>query len=400
MTHSRSPEPSPNADHDLRLHSTAQMITWLPEIEVPIEETLSRAAEERLGRRVRRGLSRLRRLLSAHPATCRRHVTELARVAAGETWLFAWIPRKRELPGDYERIAGALGRAARLSKSNADSAHRSLDKVRSLLALYPLEPETVCREARWLIEQPREGDELDALVDGTRITELCRRLVDEIEEVKSHLVVCNLRLVLKNVLEYRPQGQSRSDLYQEGIIGLQRAVFRFNPEHGVRFATYATHWIRQGIRKAIKDSSRVIRVPVGVQEKSMRNDGSLAPLELARVRRLLNQTVFLYANESDDGENPLLNLLSTEKSAYRDEALHVHSIPGAIEAAISRLPERERFILEHRFGLNGADERTLEECGEALSLSRERVRQIEVVALERLRQLQQLEELWEDLVAS
>ena len=115
------------------------------------------------------------------------------------------------------------------------------------------------------------------------------------------LVLPNFRLVLKEVFRYHPLGMRHSDLFQEGVLGLHKAVFRYDPTRATRFSTYATYWIRQSIRKALIDKSRMIRVPQAVQEQLRKSDSTLSARETDRVRRIMSETMLFSAGESEEG---------------------------------------------------------------------------------------------------
>jgi RNA polymerase nonessential primary-like sigma factor len=224
-----------------------------------------------------------------------------------------------------------------------------------------------------------------------------RRTIEIMESARDKLVLPNFRLILKEVFRYQPSGMKRSDLFQEGILGLHRAVFRFDPGRLTRFSTYATYWIRQAIRKALIDRSRLIRVPQAVQEELRNPDTHLTSDEVQRVRRIMRETVSISAGDDDNPEDRLSLDMIQDSETPVTEKLHTGSIPMAVSRAMTYLDSREREVIRRRFGLEGEHLQTLEEIGTSLHLSRERIRQIETDALKKMSRIQILQEVYDDL---
>jgi RNA polymerase primary sigma factor len=187
------------------------------------------------------------------------------------------------------------------------------------------------------------------------------------------------------------------DLFQEGILGLQKAVFRFDPERSIRFSTYATYWIRQSIRKALIDKSRMIRVPQAVQEELRKEKSALETKEADRIRRVMGDTILFSYGETDDSKDRFSFEIKDPSTPEFGEELHTATVPRMVHRALGNLSSRERDVLLRRFGLGGERPHTLEEIGVRLNLSRERIRQIEQEALARMRGSQDLWDLYEDL---
>ena len=191
----------------------------------------------------------------------------------------------------------------------------------------------------------------------------------------------------------------RSDLFQEGVLGLQKAIFRFDPDRGTRLSTYATYWIRQMMRKAITDKDRLIRVPQAVQERWRGGDESLPEAEARRIQQLMSGALcFSSLGPTDDDDSSFDVRDPTDSNALPGEE-PAQQTPKVLTGVLARLSDRERIVVEGRFGLHGRAPKTLREIGDGLKLSRERVRQIELRALSQLRRQGALRELYEELAA-
>jgi len=219
----------------------------------------------------------------------------------------------------------------------------------------------------------------------------------------------NLRLVVRMANRLRGSGLSLTDLIQEGNIGLLKAVDRFEPARGFRFSTYASWWIRHTMRRAMVNRGRTVRVPqhlhtlaqkLSKTRRRLRGELGRNPLDseladavgttvdkvVAATRALANQPISLDARVSSDDPRSVADLLSVPEEHTPGERLDMLRAEEQMRAALLELAPMERDILRQRFGLDGQEPRTLAEIGEQYSLSRERIRQLQVLALEHMRQ--------------
>jgi RNA polymerase primary sigma factor len=268
----------------------------------------------------------------------------------------------------------------------------------------PLSVEDVMTEAQ---------EQVARCIVSLRVTKRLTRLIREIDETRSRvedavkeMVEANLRLAVSIAKKYTFRGLSFADLIQEGNIGLMKAVNRYDYRTGFRFSTFASWWIRQTISRAIYDQARTIRIPIHLLELrskyfriyySLLKELGREPLsrEVAervgidedKIKDIVNLTLDSTSLETPVGEDgdELGDFIENKDAESPFEKVGEQQMQQHLSSALDALDPRERRILEMRFGLGSEDEHTLEEVGQVFKLSRERVRQIEKKALQRLR---------------
>lgn len=226
---------------------------------------------------------------------------------------------------------------------------------------------------------------------------------------RNKMITCNLRLVVKIARRYMGRGLQLPDLIEEGNLGLIHAVEKFDPERGFRFSTYATWWIRQNIERALMNQTRTIRLPIHVNKElnaymrkvremtqQIGRDPTLPEVAeamgkpLEKLQKLLNfneHVASLDMPVGKDGDSPLVDFVSMEEEKEPTAVLEEEDITQSVDNWLDQLEEKQKEVIVRRFGLHGYERATLEQVGTELSLTRERVRQIQMDALKRLRRI-------------
>ena len=259
----------------------------------------------------------------------------------------------------------------------------------------------------------REIGKTDLLTPEQEV-ELAERIKKGDPEARSHMIRANLRLVVKIAQDYANYGLPLLDLISEGNIGLMKAVERFDPNKGGKLSTYAAWWIKQSIKRALANQSKTIRLPVHMVDKisKMRRVAMAMSEELGREptddelseeigidRAKLSQLkvasmrpASLDAPISEDDSTEFGEIVGDENAQTPFDLLSHKNMHGQLDGLLTVLDERERKIIDARFGLNGQKARTLEEVGQEFGVTRERIRQLQNIALRKLRRALQKKE--------
>jgi RNA polymerase primary sigma factor len=245
-----------------------------------------------------------------------------------------------------------------------------------------------------------------ALLTPLEEIKLARRIKRGDERARSHMIKANLRLVVKIAQDYANMGLPLLDLISEGNIGLMKAVERFNPSKGAKLSTYAAWWIKQSIRRALANQGKTIRLPVHMVDRISKmhrasfeltetlgrepTDDELAQrlgqtrAQIAQLRRISVRPASLDAPIGDD-ETEFGEIVMDEGAATAYQILHHKTLHEDMRLLLKDLDAREAEILTLRFGLNGRTPETLEEVGRRFKVTRERIRQLQNIALTKLR---------------
>src|SRR6201995_2955664 len=253
------------------------------------------------------------------------------------------------------------------------------------------------------------------LLTAQEEVDLAQRIERGSFEAKQRMVEANLRLVVSIAKRYRNQGLPFLDLIQEGTLGLVRATEKYDYRRGFKFSTYATWWIRQAVARALADKARTIRIPVHIVEKLNRIGRAqrklvtglgrepsdeeiaevtgIAPDEVESITRSARAPISLEKPVGDEEQSEFGEFIADEQAESPYERAVEILTNEALRAALETLPDRERRVLELRYGLGDQHPRTLDEVGHTFNVTRERIRQIEHQALRKLEHLQLAQQL-------
>lgn len=294
-----------------------------------------------------------------------------------------------------------IGRIPLLSCEQENTYGRQVQQMMSLITAKDTLAEELCREP--------------TLQEWAKYTQLSEAQLNEVlsqgQRSKQKMIEANLRLVVAIAKTYQNRGLELLDLIQEGTIGLKRGVEKFDPTRGYKFSTYASWWIKQALTRGIGEKSRAIRLPVHIIEKlnqikkvtrqlsqelgrtptvsDLAVKLQLEPEQLRQFLKLSQKPISLNLRVGDEHDTELGELLPEATTQPEDYAVNL-ALALDLSQLISKLNLQQREVITFRFGLNSGQALTLVETGNRLNLCRERVRQIECAALEKLRQHEEM----------
>lgn len=316
--------------------------------------------------------------------------------------------RRPSLNGSKEKVpAKRVVRTGRATDDSGQDAIRMYLQEISRIALLTADEEKVL--GRKIVLGVEAQSELENLGDAVSTLDRRRlqRVIDQGRRAREDLTNANLRLVVSIAKRYTKVSMPLADAIQSGNIGLMKAVEKFDYTRGFKFSTYATWWIKQAISRAVAEESRNIRIPTHAMEninRAIRVQRELtqlnqreptmieiakalgeSPERVAEYFRLAADTTSLDQPTRGDGDSTVADLIAATDAVDPSGGLELDDMREAMRTVLNELPEREREVVKMRFGLGNEQGATLEEVGQAFNITRERVRQIEVRTLYRLR---------------
>lgn len=393
---------------------------------------LKKNDEIRIGEEIEQGQNRLKSIVALIPGARDFILESMAKIKSGKAdvekiivfpetneispqalhKVFATCDRVRELAGQTSSKINSRKKINKGQKRKKPKKELALlrQKLQNVFSSLPLKPTFLDEVVAGIKGDNTENGFLAEL----KVFRAPRRLIkeaalasSEVRVAKEKLFQANLRLVVSIAKRYIKSEVALLDLIQEGNLGLMKAVDRFQYRRGWKFSTYATWWIRQGIQRSLADHSRLIRLPVHMVEhigpltrlfRKMTNDlgheptveelSSQARMRPKKIKLLLDASqwpISLNQKVGDDSDTELLDFIEDKDAVSPEDSLQEKDFNEATQKALDVLTPREREVICSRFGLNGSAEETLEEIGNKVGLTRERIRQIEDKALKKIR---------------
>ncbi len=303
-------------------------------------------------------------------------------------------------PDDMVFITGELEKMG--IKVESDDADLLADDMAKGVFLTPAEESAVDDSVRMYLKEIGKIP----LLSSDQEKDLAMKMADGDQDAKDKLVESNLRLVVSIAKKYMNRGLALLDLIQEGNIGLIKAVDKFDYSKGFKFSTYATWWIRQAITRAIADQARTIRIPVHMVEtinkltrvqrgliqdlgreptiEELAENMEMSPDKIREIQRISQDPVSIDKPVGEEEDSHLVDFISSDQGEAPDEEVAKTLLKEELLKVLETLTERESKVLKLRFGLVDGRNRTLEEVGHELGVTRERIRQIEAKAIRKL----------------